>query len=151
MVKIEDIKPVIEQAIENTDAFIVDIEVSADNDVTVEIDSPTGVDLDFCELLTRKLQDSIPESEDYSLEVGSSSLSAPFKVPAQYIKHIDDPVEVLTADGRKLHGRLSAADNEGFTLITDVKEKIPGEKRPRLVEKEEHFPYTAIKEVKYQF
>ena len=59
------------------------------------------------------------------------------KVRGQYDKNIGNDVEVLTRDGRKLHGVLSAvAEGEqcdtdvDFTLEVSVKVKEPGAKRP---------------------
>ena len=101
MIDKQKVEALVEQAIENTDAYIVDLTVSGDNDIVVEIDSPTGVDLDFCAEVSRKLNDALDRDvEDYSLEVGSASLSAPFKVRQQYEKHLGDDVDVLTRDGR---------------------------------------------------
>ena len=47
MIDKEKIAALVEQAIENTDAYVVELTVSADNDIVVELDSATGVDLDF--------------------------------------------------------------------------------------------------------
>ena len=57
-------------------------------------------------------------------------------------------VEVLTADGRKLKGVLEDADDEGFTLVTTVKKKLEGKKRPEMVEERERFNYNDIKQTK---
>ena len=45
---------------------------------------------------------------------------------ASGVKNIGEPVEVLTRDGRKLKGTLTAADDNGFTLTTTVKERVDG-------------------------
>ena len=42
-------------AIEGTDAFIVDINIAPGNIITVEIDSATGVDIDTCAAITRRI------------------------------------------------------------------------------------------------
>lgn len=151
MVTREDIIKLIEPEIAHTDAFIVDVAISPEEDIVVELDSPTGVDLDFCTRLSRLINEALPEDEDFSLEVGTSSLSAPFKVPQQFQKHVGDPVEVLTADGRKLHGTLSEAGDDGFTLTTEVKEKVEGKKKPVMVPHDEHFAYNQVKTVSYEF
>ena len=57
-------------------------------------------------------------------------------------------VEVLTCDGRKLKGVLADADDEGFTLTTTVKKKLEGKKRPEMVEEQERFSYSDIKQTK---
>lgn len=140
----------VEAAIANTDAFIVDITVSADNNIKVDLDSPTGVDLDACVDITRKIEAEFDRDvEDYALEVGSAGLTAPFKVVGQYLKNIGNQVEVLTRDGRKLHAVLTAVGDEGFTIERAVKVKEPGAKRPVTVMEQETLAFADAKSVKY--
>jgi len=123
----------VEQAIAGTDIFIVDVRVSADNDIVVELDSPDGLDIDTCAAVTRQVEAAFDrDAEDYSLEVGSAGLTAPFKVPGQYLKNVGNDVDVLTADGRKLHGRLAEVgpDAEYFVVEVPTKVKKEGAKRP---------------------
>lgn len=55
-----------------TDLFLVDISVSPGNDITVEIDSASGVDIDACAAITRAVEAVFDrDAEDYSLEVGA--------------------------------------------------------------------------------
>ncbi len=154
MIDKQKVEALVEQAIENTDAYIVDLTVSGDNDIVVEIDSPTGVDLDFCAEVSRKLNDALDRDvEDYSLEVGSASLSAPFKVRQQYEKHLGDDVDVLTRDGRKLKGTLTAVSEDGaeFTIEVTRKVKEPGAKRPVMVAEPLTLAVADCKQVTYHF
>ena len=90
-----------------------------------------------------------PDKEDYGLEVGSAGLTSPLRVPRQYEKHIGHDVEVLTNDGRKIHGMLKEADAEGFTVATERKVKPEGAKRPVTETVEERFGYGDVKHTKY--
>lgn len=154
MIDKQQIIDLVTEAIANTDAFLVEVTVSRDNDIVVEIDSPTGIDLDFTAEVSRKLNEAMDrEKEDYSLEVGSASLSAPFKVKEQYIKHIGDTVDVFTKAGSKLTGVLTAVspDGEEFTLDITRKVKAPGEKRPKLVTEPETLRTADCRQVTYHF
>ncbi len=154
MIDKEKIAALVEQAIENTDAYVVELTVSADNDIVVELDSATGVDLDFCTEVSRKLNDALDRDvEDYSLEVGTASLSAPFKVKQQYDKHIGDEVDVLTRDGRKLKGTLTAVSEDGSTFTVEITRKVkePGTKRPVMVTEPETLAVADCKQVTYHF
>ena len=93
------------------DLFLIDVTVSRDNTIVVEIDAcERSVTIDDCVALTRAVEAEFDRDvEDYELEVGSAGLTAPFKVTAQYHKNIGNPVEVLTADGRKLSFYYDAA------------------------------------------
>lgn len=150
MIDKNEVRRLVDEAIAGTDAFVVDISVSAANDVVVELDSPTGVDLDFCAELNRKLNDAFDrEDEDYSLEVGSASLTAPFKVKGQYEKNLGNEVEVLTRDGKKLKGVLIAVTDDDFTIEVSRKVKEPGAKRPVIVAEPMVIPMTQAKQVCY--
>jgi len=91
----------------------------------VEIDSETSVDLDFCVELTRYIEQHFDrDAEDYSLEIGSYSITKPFVDRRQYRKNIGRKVEVLTEESRKIRGTLVAVDNDGFTLEIEEKELL---------------------------
>lgn len=150
MIDKKEIAEVVDKAIADTDAFVVDITVSKDNDIVVELDSPTGVDLDFCAEVSRKLNDAFDRDvEDYSLEVGSSSLTAPFKVAGQWLKNVGNPVEIFTRDGKKIVGTLTDYTPDGFTVEVKQKVKEPGEKRPRLVDVPVTMKEADIREARY--
>ncbi|MDO5395995.1 MAG: ribosome assembly cofactor RimP [Bacteroidales bacterium] len=143
----------IEDAIDGTPLFIVDVDITKDNDITVTVDSPTGVDIDTCMSLTRHIEEVFDrDAEDYSLEVGSAGITAPFRVPQQYRMNIGNPVEVLTADGRKLHATLKAVadDFSTITVTTDTKVKHPGQKRPVIEAVDETLPVENIKRIERQ-
>ncbi len=142
----------IEEAIKNTDYFLVDVRILPGNEVIVEIDNKSGVDLDFCAALNRKIEAVFDRDvEDYSLEVGSAGLTAPFKVRGQYEKNLNNTVEVLTKDGRKLYGVLVAVEDSLFTIEMEKKIKPEGAKKKILVKEQESFAYDAVKYVKYDF
>lgn len=124
----------VSDAIEGSDIFIVEVKVTPDNRVTVELDSQNGLDIDTCATVTRAIESAVDRDvEDYELEVGSAGLTAPFKVPAQYVKNIGNDIEVLTRDGKKLTGKLAAVNGDNFTLDVTRKVKEPGAKRPVMV------------------
>ena len=125
---------IVAKSIKDSDIFIVDITVSPDNCITVELDSDNGLDIDTCARITRDIETGIDRDvEDYELEVGSAGLTAPFKVPRQYVKNIGNDIEVLTRDGRKLSGRLVDVSGNDFTVEVTRKVKEPGAKRPVIV------------------
>ena len=140
----------VEQAIENTDLFIVDIKVNPGNAIVVELDSETGIDIDMCVNITRKIESVFDRDvEDYELEVGSAGLTAPFKVRGQYLKNIGNEVEVLTRDGRKMQGVLTEVGDDEFTIEIEKKVKEEGAKRPTLVKEPLTFKFNETKSVKY--
>ena len=136
--------------LEGTDLYLVDLTVSGQNEITVEIDSDTSVDIDRCVELTREIEGEFSrDEEDYELEVGSSGLTTPFKVKRQYDKNIGNDVEVLAKDGKKYKGLLRRADDDSFTIVSEEKVKHEGSKRPVLEKVERTFRYDEVKYTKY--
>lgn len=139
----------VDDFLKDSDLFLVDVSVSKDNNVVVEIAGPEGVDIDTCVALTRAIEGEFDrDKEDYELEVGSAGLTSPFKVSRQYSLNKGNKVEVLTRGGEKLHGVLGDSDNEGFDLITVEKVKEPGAKRPIEKSVTRHFAYPEVKYTK---
>ena len=148
---IQSLKAFVEQKLEGTDCFLVKTEILKKGDVVVEIDSDTRVDIDFVASLSRDIEaEFAPEIDDYNLEVGSVGLTTPLKLPRQFKKNEGNDVEVLTKEGKKLHGMLKDADDEGFTLATQEKVKREGEKRPSMETVERRLAYGDVKSVVYE-
>lgn len=140
----------IEKQLEGTDLFLVDLTIGGDNEIKVEVDSDTSVDIDRCVELTREIEDAFDrDDEDYELEVGSSGLTTPFKVKRQYDKNIGNDVEVLAKDGKKYKGMLRSAAGDSFTIVSEEKVKPEGAKRPVIEKVERTFGYGEVKYTKY--
>lgn len=141
---------IVDEWLEGKDYFLVDVTVSPDDKIVVEIDHAEGVWIDDCVELSRYIESKLDrEEEDYELEVGSAGIGQPFKVLQQYYIHIGQEVEVMTKGGQKLTGVLKHADEEKFTVSVQKKVKMEGAKRPKLVEEDETFTYEQIKYTKY--
>ena len=141
---------VVNEALACSDAFLVDVTVSGDNRIVVEIDSYSSVSIDDCVRLNSIIESHFDRDvEDYELEVGSAGLTSPLRVKAQYDTNVGNPVEVLTADGRKLKAVLTGVDDNGFTFEYDIKVKEPGAKRPVVKTQQETLPFSGAKSVKY--
>lgn len=153
MIDKHQLTAVVEQALDGSDYFVVDVRVSPSNEISVEIDCPEGVDIDTCARVTRAVESAFDRDvEDYQLEVGSAGLTAPFKVRGQYLKNIGNDIDVLTRDGRKLHGVLTGVseDGETFTFETPEKVKEPGKKRPVTVMTPQTMKVADTKSVTYR-
>lgn len=143
----------IEEYLSGTDYELITLSISATNDILVEVDSLKGVDVDFCEKLNRFLVEKLDTLPlDYSLEVGSVSLTDPFKTKMQYQKHLGDDVEVLIAtDGQstKYRGQLVSVDEDTFSIDIEEKVAVEGKKRKELQTKTYTWAYDTPKYVKY--
>ncbi len=142
----------IDRALAGTDIFLVSCTVSADNVINIELDSDTSMDIDHCVAVTRAIEaDFDRDTEDYELEVGSAGITSPPTLYRQFKKNIGTEVEILTKDGCKLRGTLSAAEDTDpvrFTVTTTVKARPDGAKRPVLQQVEEAFSADQCKYVR---
>lgn len=130
--------------------YIVDINISKDNDIELTIESEDGVvELDDCVAVSRFFESCFDrEKEDYSLTVTSAGLDQPFKVLKQYLKAVGKKVEVQLKGGKKMVAVLEAADEESVTLKYTIKESVEGKKKKELVEHVDRFTMDQVNAVR---
>ena len=144
------VRKLVEEWLTGKEYFLVDVEVSPDDRIVVEIDHADGVWIEDCVQLSRFIEDNLSrEEEDYELEVGSAGLGQPFKVPQQYMIFVGKEVEVLDADGKKHKGVLKAVDGNDFTVTVREKVKKEGAKRPVMMDVDKHFEMDKVNYTKY--
>lgn len=150
MIDRQEVKGIVEEWLQGKDYFLVDVTVSPDDKIVVEIDHAEGVWIDHCVELSRYIESKLDrEKEDYELEVGSAGIGQPFKVLQQYHSHVGQEVEVLTKAGEKLQGVLKEVGDTSFTLTVMRKVKPEGAKRPKMVEVDLTFGYEDVTYTKY--
>ena len=144
------VKKLVDEWLQDQEYFLVDIEISPDNRIVVEIDHADGVWIEDCVALSRYIEERLSrDDEDYELEVGSAGLGQPFKVPQQYINFVGKEVEVLDADGIKVKGSLKDVDGNDFTVGVEEKVKVEGKKRPVKMEVDHVYQMDKVKYTKY--
>ena len=148
--KISEIIDAVGDAIVARKCFIVEINVSKDNDVEIVIESEdSNVVLDDCVEISRRFEECFDRTvEDYSLTVTSAGLDQPFKVLKQYIKAVGTQVEAALKGGRKFVAELVAADENTVTLKYSVREAVDGKKKKELVEHCDSFGYDELNYVR---
>lgn len=150
MIEKRTVCQIVEEWLEGKEYFLVEVLVTPDDKIVVEIDHAEGVWIEDCVDLSRFIESKLNrDEEDYELEVGSAGVGQPFKVIQQYYNHIGRDVEVLTKKGIKLIGELADVNENEITLIHQKKVKVEGEKRPKLTSIEEIIPFENIKYTKY--
>ena len=152
MIEKKTIEKAVEEWLQKGDYYLVDIEMTPDDRIVIEIDHADGVWIEDCADLSRHLQETLGEElGDYELEVGSAGIGQPFKVMRQYVNHIGKDVEVLQKNGQKVQGILKEVDETAATFVVTVKEKqqVEGKKRPVLVDVDKAFAVSDVKYCKY--
>ena len=145
------IQDLIAEKLQGTGYELITLKVSAQNEVLVEVDKLEGVDVEFCAELNHYLIEQLDAQgiEDYALEVGSVSLTAPFVTKMQYMKHLNHDVEVLALDGKKYRGVLVSVDMDSFAIDTEVMVAVEGKKRKQKEIQTLTFAYDGVKYTKY--
>jgi ribosome maturation factor RimP len=142
----------VDEWLQKGDYYLVDVEMTPDDRIVIEIDHADGVWIEDCADLSRHLQEALGEElGDYELEVGSAGIGQPFKVAQQYRNHIGKEVEVLQKNGQKKQGILKEVSEDGqqFTITTKEKQQVEGKKRPVMMDVDKTFDINDIKYCKY--
>ncbi len=156
----EELQNWIFEYLKDTDYELVTLTISQANDILVEVDRLAGVDVDFCADLNRFLVEKLELTAnsqkpmlDYSLEVGSVSLTDPFKTKTQYLKNLGHDVEVLAKgdkdEWRKFKGQLVSVDDDTFSVDIAEKVAVEGKKRKEARVITRTWRYDEPKYVKY--
>ena len=132
---IEKIKilELVNQALEGRDKFLVNLKITPDNRIYVDIDGDNGVTIDDCIELSRAIESSLDRNEeDFALDVSSAGADQPLKLKRQYTKNLGREVEALAADGEKTIGILSEVGDDDFMLhVAGTKKVAPHDVRLR--------------------
>ncbi len=146
----EKVEQLLANALEkNKSLFLIDLNISADNQIRVVLDGDQGVTVDDCIAVSREIEHNLDrEQNDFSLEVMSAGLSEPLSIPRQYKKNIGRNLKIKTNTGDKIEGELIAATEESCTLTWSAREPKPVGKGKVTVQKEAVLPYKDIMEAK---
>lgn len=147
----KEITKLVEEKIDGTDNFLVEVKVSPGK-ILVTIDHPKGVKIEDCVMINRHLQHTLENTnvfEQHELEVGSPGMEEPLLVLQQFQKRLGREVSVLTFDGIKRTGTLMSADETTLVLNEDLTVKN-GNKKEKLKQLN-NIPFINIKETRVIF
>lgn len=117
MLSVELIEKLVNQNLEGTDKFLVDVNVTSDSRIYVYLDSDEDLTVSDCIQVSRYIESNLDrDNEDFELLVSSSGLDRGFKVKRQYIKNIGREVQVILESGEKKAGILIAVDDNEIEL-----------------------------------
>ncbi len=141
---------IINEKINGTHLFLVDLKILPGNRIEVFIDGDNGVGINECVDLSRHIEKSLDRDvEDFSLEVSSPGATIPLKLSRQYIKHIGRDVELKLTDGTSITGTLIEVGKDGgLTLTTISRENKPIGKGKINVTRTHNIQLQNIKESK---
>lgn len=153
MITSQQIEKLVQECIQDTKLYIVEVSVKPTHQIYIFVDSFEGVGIDDCVNISRYVEHKLDrEVEDFELHVSSAGLDLPFKVYKQYQKNIGKEVKLVKTDGEVLKGVLKTADAEQFSmelLLSKTKKKAK-DASAELSEQDtiRTIPYTEVKETK---
>lgn len=128
------------------DLFLIDLKISAANDITVILDGDKGVSIQDCLDASRAVENNLDrEEQDFSLQVMSAGLTEPLTQLRQYQKNIGREVEITFNEGEKLKGELLRTDATSVTLLLRYRKPKDIGKGKIDVEEERTIPLLEIK------
>ena len=146
----DKVKDLVNKALEERqDLFLLELNVSESNAITVVVDGDNGVIVEDCMFISRAIEHNLDrEEQDFSIEVMSAGASLPLIEKRQYKKNIGRALAVKTKDGLNIEGTLQDADDNGIHLEWKSKEPKPVGKGKMIVKKQAKIDYEAILEAK---
>lgn len=137
----------VDELLEGTDLFVVEVKVSMANEIEVVVDRDTAsLDLDTLADLNRRIEQTLDrDAEDFQLTVASAGIGQPLKLLRQYRKLIDQSLEVVLTSGVKLLAVLREVHEDALVLEYPEKVSVEGKKRKETITVRREVPLTEIK------
>lgn len=126
------VKELLQEALdENPSLYLIELQFLANSKIKVILDGDSGVPLNECMRVSRKIEHNLDrEEEDFSLEVTSPDIAHPLKVKRQYKKNLNRILKVKTND-QEFEGVLTEVKEDVVVLNWKARE-------PKLVGKGKH-------------
>jgi ribosome maturation factor RimP len=138
------VKSIVEDALDGKNAFLVDLELGEGNNIGVFADTDEGIKVDELKQISRAVEAALDrEVEDFALTVSSPGLDRPLKLHRQYKNNIGRWVKVKTTAHKTVKGELIEVNDD------IIKIRIPSKKRKEPA-KEEVIDFADIVETKIQ-
>lgn len=147
MIDKKHIHQLLEEKLKETEYFLLDCTVNAENKIVVTLDGYKDVTIEVCTDVNKYLEDKLDrERENFSLEVTTYGADQPLIDKRQYRKYLNRKVHVLTKEGNEYEGEMLELDNEHLTVEPMFKSSKKGmkPKKGKPVELE----FEVIKEIK---
>ncbi|SDE05109.1 ribosome assembly cofactor RimP [Riemerella columbipharyngis] len=103
---------------ERPDLFLIDMKISAGDNVVIILDGDNGISIQDCLDASRAIEFNMDREEhDFGLQVMSAGLSEPLTQIRQYKKNIGRELELLMQDSSKIQGELAKVEEDRIILI----------------------------------
>lgn len=123
MIQESKIRDLIDETIQDTEIFLVDLKIAGGNKINVWVDAIGGMAITDCMKVSRGIEFNLDrETEDFELNVSSPGLDKPLKIFKQYEKNIGRSIRVILKDQCVFDAKIIAVDSPKIHL--EVEEVI---------------------------
>ena len=113
MITKEQIAAICEEALVESDRFLVEVKIKPGNIIEVYVDADSAVNIDHCIEISRFIESKLDRDvEDFELSVFSWGLSGALRMDRQMQKYLGKDVEVKSKELSKIQGKLVSFDAE---------------------------------------
>lgn len=113
MITKEQIAVICEEALVESDRFLVEVKIKPGNIIEVYVDADSAVNIDHCIEISRFIESKLDRDvEDFELSVFSWGLSGALRMDRQMQKYLGKDVEVKSKELGKIQGKLVSFDAE---------------------------------------
>ncbi|MBD2702240.1 ribosome maturation factor RimP [Spirosoma sp. BT702] len=132
------ITDLVQPFLNNGQLYVVDCQVAGRQGgrlkVTILLDSDTGITIDECAEVSRKLGSLMDESnffgeKPFTLEVSSPGIDYPLTFARQFVRNIGRQLVVTLTDGATRTGKLESASDEQIVLDIQPEKKSKSKKK----------------------
>jgi len=124
MIDKNKIAALVENFLEGSDKFLVDINIKPGNHIYVFLDSDREITISDCAEVSKYIESNLDRDiEDFDLRVSSAGIDQPYKLLRQYKKNIGRKVKVLLTDGKTFTGMLLSVSDDKIELKPDRKKQ----------------------------
>lgn len=117
MIQESTVRAIIDETIQDTDMFLVDLKIGGGNKINVLVDAIGGLPITDCIKVSRGIEASLDrEEQDFELNVSSPGLDKPFKVFKQYEKNVGRSIQVVMIDEGVFDAKIIEVEEPKISL-----------------------------------
>ncbi len=123
----EKVHKYVEEALEGTNLFIVELKFLPKSRILIILDGDLGIKIEECARVSRYVSNKLEEENMidavHTLEVSSPGVDYPLKYARQYPQHIGRTLAIRMKDGKEWEGKLDSIEGDVIGLSATIKVK----------------------------
>ena len=132
MISKERIAELVNEFLENSNKFLVEVIMYSGNRILVFIDSDTSVTIEDCQALSRQIEKRLDRTnEDFDLTISSAGIDRPLKLHRQYVKNKGRKITVTTHSGTTIKGILVKTEESDIEIEPPVIKQKKGKEEQK--------------------